>query len=133
MPSLRYKKPYLVNAYEFSEKPSPDGTLPSDSLTGATLYPNGPDLELLSDTSEEVDSQAEEVEAEEAWESESLADSANTVQREAFENDKAYKRDNPLASLPDASKFDKVFILPLFCKPGKHQYMVKYKDTQEHK
>ena len=28
MKSLRFKKPYLVNAYEFEERPSPDGTLP---------------------------------------------------------------------------------------------------------
>ena len=53
------------------------------------MYLTSPDPELLSDTSEEVDSQAEEVEAAEAWESESLAESANTVQREAFENEKA--------------------------------------------
>lgn len=35
--------------------------------------------------------------------------------------------------MPDQSKFDKVYILPMFCKPGKHQYMIKYKDTSESK
>ena len=37
----------------------------------------------------------------------------------------------PIPPLPDVNKFDKVYILPLFCKPGKHQYMIKYKDTKE--
>lgn len=37
----------------------------------------------------------------------------------------------PIPPLPDVNKFDKVFILPMFCKPGKHQYMIKYKDTSE--
>ena len=39
----------------------------------------------------------------------------------------------PIPPLPDMNKFDKVYILPLFCKPGKHQYMIKYKDTKEPK
>ena len=41
------------------------------------------------------------------------------------------KKKPPLPTVPDQNKFDKVYILPLFCKPGKHQYMVKYKDTEE--
>lgn len=36
-----------------------------------------------------------------------------------------------IPELPDVKKFDKVFILPIFCKPGNHHYMVKYKDTEE--
>ena len=32
---------------------------------------------------------------------------------------------------PDVERFDKIFILPFFCKPGKHQYMIKYKDVSE--
>ena len=40
-------------------------------------------------------------------------------------------RENPLKPLPDVTKFDKVFILPVFMKPGKHQYLIKYKDTKE--
>ena len=35
--------------------------------------------------------------------------------------------------MPDASKFDKVFILPLFCKPGRHTYLIKYKDSKEYR
>ena len=27
---------------------------------------------------------------------------------------------NPLPTVPDVNKFDKVFILPIFSKPGKH-------------
>ena len=33
--------------------------------------------------------------------------------------------------MPDVSKFDKVFVLPVFCNPGKHNYMIKYKDVSE--
>ena len=43
----------------------------------------------------------------------------------------AEKLKNPIPDLPDVTKFDKVYILPFFCKPGKHHYMVKYKDTSE--
>ena len=39
---------------------------------------------------------------------------------------------NPLPKIANAAKLDKVFILPIFCKPGQHNYMVKYKDTIEH-
>ena len=42
-------------------------------------------------------------------------------------------KENPLQPLPDVSKFDKVFILPVFMKPGKHQYIIKYKDSTERK
>ena len=44
-----------------------------------------------------------------------------------------YRKNNPLPELPDVTKFDKVFILPIFCKPGKHTYMIKYKDESERK
>ena len=37
----------------------------------------------------------------------------------------------PIPPLPDVEKFDKIFVLPIFCKPGKHQYLIKYKDTKE--
>ena len=41
------------------------------------------------------------------------------------------KNKPPLPTVPDQDKFDKVYILPMFCKPGKHQYMIKYKDEDE--
>ena len=44
-----------------------------------------------------------------------------------------YRKKNPLPQLPNVTKFDKVFILPLFCRPGKHTYLVKYKDELERK
>ena len=37
----------------------------------------------------------------------------------------------PIPPLPDVNKFDKIFVLPLFCKSGKHQYLIKYKDRKE--
>lgn len=36
-------------------------------------------------------------------------------------------------SEPDESKWDKIFVLPLFAKPGKHTYMIKYKNVKESK
>lgn len=33
--------------------------------------------------------------------------------------------------LPDESKWDIVYCLPFFAKPGKHTYMVKFKNTKE--
>ena len=40
-------------------------------------------------------------------------------------------KENPLPPLLDKTRLDKIFILPLFCKPGTHQYMIKYKDSNE--
>ena len=54
-------------------------------------------------------------------------------ERERRKEERAYRLANPLPIVPDASKFDKVFILPLFCKPGRHTFMIKYKDTNEYK
>ena len=56
MRNVRYKKPFLINAHEFTDRPSYDGTLPTDPLTGDIQYPDGPAPEILSDTSDEVDS-----------------------------------------------------------------------------
>ena len=61
------------------------------------------------------------------------AQSFDTDTKNKKKEDEEYRKANPFAHLPDASRFDKVFILPLFCKPGKHQYMIKYKDTKEQK
>lgn len=32
---------------------------------------------------------------------------------------------------PDESKWDKIYVLPLFIRPGKHTYLIKYKDPKE--
>ena len=45
----RYKKPFILNGHKFTERPSVDGTLPED------LVNNGQAVDLLSDTSEEVE------------------------------------------------------------------------------
>ena len=36
-----------------------------------------------------------------------------------------------LPDLPDLDLFDKIYILPVFARPGKHSYVIKYKDTNE--
>jgi len=36
-----------------------------------------------------------------------------------------------LPDLPDVSKFDRVWVLPFFAKPGHHSYLIKQKDTDE--
>ena len=52
-------------------------------------------------------------------------------EQEAYRKKLEERKKNPLPPLPDVTKFDKVFILPCFMKPGKHQYLVKYKDESE--
>ena len=39
--------------------------------------------------------------------------------------------EEPLPVPPDESKWDIVYCLPFFAKPGKHTYMVKQKNSQE--
>ena len=36
-----------------------------------------------------------------------------------------------LPQIPDESKWDIVYVLPFFAKPGKHTYMIKYKNTED--
>jgi hypothetical protein len=38
-----------------------------------------------------------------------------------------------LPDLPNPDKFDKVWVFPFFAKPGNHNYMIKFKNTQEPK
>lgn len=33
--------------------------------------------------------------------------------------------------IPDESKWDIIYCLPVFIKPGKHTYMIKFKNTKE--
>ena len=33
--------------------------------------------------------------------------------------------------IPNESKWDIVYCIPFYAKPGKHTYMVKYKNTQD--
>lgn len=37
----------------------------------------------------------------------------------------------PKKPIPDEKKWDIIYCLPLFAKPGKHTYMIKYKNTKE--
>ena len=118
--NLRYKRPYTMNSHLFCERPSPDGTLPEDDGVG----------EVFSDSSEEPDSNPEEVKQAPEPVKVKLS-SLSPAQQEQLRLEAAERAKYPIPPLPDVNKFDKVFILPLFCKPGRHQYMVKYKDTNE--
>jgi hypothetical protein len=33
--------------------------------------------------------------------------------------------------MPDETKWDTIYALPFFAKPGKHTYVIKYKNTEE--
>ena len=130
IPHLNYRRPFLVNAQEFVKRPSEDGTLPIDPYTGELKYPKGPEPELLSETSEEDQHEQQEEIVEEKEVNEILL---TEEERQRLKEEKEYRLANPLPDVPDASKFDKVFILPLFCKPGRHTYLIKYKDTKEYR
>ena len=57
--SLNYKKPFILNGHMFTEKPSPDGTLPDE------LVNDGQAEVLLTESSEEEETVEEESEEEE--------------------------------------------------------------------
>lgn len=42
---------------------------------------------------------------------------------------KQEKKFEKLPTIPDESKWDIVYVLPFFAKPGKHTYMIKYKNS----
>ena len=53
------------------------------------------------------------------------------------EANKAFQKTDvdKVATCPTTSADDKndtVFVLPFFAKPGKHNYMIKWKDTNSH-
>ena len=115
--ALRYKKPFILNGHLFTERPSPDGTLPDGELDN-----DGQAEELLTDTSEDTDTEVEEVPAQEEVKTGKLREKTEQeLHEEARAKARAEKlKANPLAPLPDVTKFDKVFMLPVFMKPGKH-------------
>ena len=57
--SMRYKKPFVLNGHLFTERPSPDGTLPDDHFDH-----DGQAEDLLTDTSEDEETEVEAVEEE---------------------------------------------------------------------
>ena len=118
--NLRFKRPILFNSHFFYEKPSPDGTLPENSDSDDDLERGV--VDLSSDDNSEKLKAAEETKEPPVL---SLAE-----QEELRIKEEKLLR-NPLPIVPDVSRFDRVFILPVFCKPGTHHYMVKYKDTRE--
>ena len=32
---------------------------------------------------------------------------------------------------PNESEWDQIYVLPVYVKPGKHTYMIKFKNTQQ--
>ena len=62
--STPYKKPFILNGHMFTEKPSPDGTLPDD------LVNDGQAEDLLTESSEDEETPEEEPEEEEQIDSE---------------------------------------------------------------
>ena len=110
-----------MNSHMYYERPSPDGTLPEDDDEIG---------EILSDTSEESDSDKEEKKSGPEVVKIKLS-SLSPEEQEQRKLEAAERLKFPIPPLPDATKFDKVYILPIFCKPGKNQYMIKYKDTKE--
>ena len=120
--NLRYKRPFTLNSHLYYERPSKDGTLPEEELNFAMG-------DVLSDTSDDSDGAKEE---KKETEEPTVKFSAMTREElEAYKQAQAEKIRNPIPALPDVTKFEKVFILPMFLKPGKHNYMIKYKDTSE--
>ena len=93
--------------------------------------------EILSETSEEEEEIKEEepvvVDPYAGYDTKLMNKDELDELKKKIEAEIEYRKNNPLPELPDVTKFDKVFILPIFCKPGKHTYMIKYKDESERK
>ena len=81
VPDLTYRKPFLVNAHEFTKRPSENGTLPIDSHTGELKLPNGPEPDLLSETSDEEPVMNNQDEDNETKESSALLTEAERLKR----------------------------------------------------
>ena len=113
-----------MNSHLYYERPSRDGTLPDDDF----MTEMG---EILSETSSDEDSNKEEEETKKPEEKKVKMSQLTPEEQEKLRQKEAERKKNPLPTLPDVNKFDKVYILPFFCKPGKHNYMIKYKDTSE--
>ena len=127
---LRFKRPFVANGHFFYEKPSWDGTVPEDLrdddfFTGAKIF---------EESSEDIDSEEERKKAQEEEEKKKEPPRKKLLSLEEREKLKALELERkryPLAVVPNVDKFDKVFIMPIFTRPGKHHYMIKFKDTQD--
>lgn len=111
-----------MNSHFFYDKPSETGELPEDDFMGDILSDSSSD-----DEAEEKRLEQERKEAEEKARFERMS----PEQKDELKKKEEFRRKNPLPLLPDEKRFDKVFILPVFIKPGKHHYMIKYKDSQD--
>ena len=109
-----------MNSQMYYERPSPDGTLPEETEGIG---------DVLSDTSEDIDDNKQE--EEKVVEVKVKLSSLTPEQQDQLKLEAAERKKFPIPPIPDVNKFDKVFILPIFCKPGKNNYMIKYKDTTE--
>jgi hypothetical protein len=128
---LKFKKPFILNGHHYYNKPSEDGTLPDDFNTDDAQLP----VLFDDDSSDDPDTEEElrKAEEKEAKKNKPPPVYLTPEEREEVKRKEEERRRYPLAVVPDESKFDKIFILPLFCKPGKHHYMIKYKDLTEPK
>ncbi len=107
---LTYKKPYLINGALYDNI--------DDDLD--ILDQNGKAFELTQQSSDS--------------EGEKKAAPVKKVQRKEKKRNavgETEPEEEPLPVPPDESKWDTVFCLPFFAKPGKHTYMIKYKDSKE--
>ena len=60
-----------------------------------------------------------------------LSDKPKRKEKKRNADGETEPEEEPLPVVPDESKWDIVYCLPFFAKPGKHSYMVKVKDPNE--
>ena len=116
-----------MNSHLYTERPNIDDPVPEEDQVDQMG-------DIHSDTSEEpsTEEEKEEEKKEEVVQVKVKLSSLTAYEREALKQKELEKKNKPpVPQVPDVNKFDKIYILPFFCKPGKHQYMIKYKDLNE--
>lgn len=108
---LDYKKPYLINGSYF-EKIDDDLDILDQNGDGK--------IELVVGT-EDSESEKELL----------VVDKPKRKEKKRNADGETEPEEEPLPVAPDESKWDIVYCLPFFAKPGKHSYMVKVKNTNE--
>jgi hypothetical protein len=141
---MKYKKPFIINGHMFREPPDLNGQIddqgklitdesiygvsrkelgnssPSSRKTGYEGYATGEIHLTESDSDTELEEQRQKV----------IADRKAAAKKKIVNTSEEDKKEE-LPDLPDVDKFDTVWVLPFFGKPGNHSYMIKYKDTEE--
>ena len=131
---IKYKLPFIINGHLFREPFDQLGQVDENGkvITEDSLIP--PELRTTIKFNQELDTSDSDSELEEIRRKTqtplSVVIEKKKPKKTSSDDEEEVKKE-VLPDLPDVEKFDKVWVLPFFAKPGTQQYMIKFKDIND--